>query len=127
MKCTNKEQETCEVEKRGCKGCYYNDGNDTNVGSIEDIKILERFLKEMDDIFQKTKINNTKERKALQNLLKNYERQKQINEEHQKINGELREKVKELEKENKLILNSKIGIDLSYNNYVQKQTIKDKL
>lgn len=23
-KCTSKEQETCEVEKRGCKGCYYN-------------------------------------------------------------------------------------------------------
>ena len=25
MKCTNKEQETCEVEKRTCEGCYYND------------------------------------------------------------------------------------------------------
>lgn len=23
MKCTNKEQETCNVEKLGCKGCYY--------------------------------------------------------------------------------------------------------
>ena len=23
MKCTNKEQETCEVEKRGCEGCFY--------------------------------------------------------------------------------------------------------
>ena len=22
--CTNKEQETCDVEKRGCEGCYYN-------------------------------------------------------------------------------------------------------
>ena len=23
MKCTNKEQETCQVEKRGCGGCFY--------------------------------------------------------------------------------------------------------
>lgn len=25
MKCTEKEQESCNVEKRGCKGCFYND------------------------------------------------------------------------------------------------------
>ena len=24
MKCTEKEQETCNVEKRGCENCYYN-------------------------------------------------------------------------------------------------------
>lgn len=24
MFCTSKEQETCEVEKYGCEGCYYN-------------------------------------------------------------------------------------------------------
>lgn len=24
MLCTSKEQETCDVEKRGCEGCYYN-------------------------------------------------------------------------------------------------------
>lgn len=23
MKCTDKEQETCRVEKMGCKGCHY--------------------------------------------------------------------------------------------------------
>lgn len=78
------------------------DGSDKNVGSIEeDIKVLEIFLKEMNNVFQQTKINNTKERNALKNLLQDYARQKQINEEHQKINGELREKVKELEKESK--------------------------
>lgn len=54
-------------------------------------------------------------------------RQKQINEEHQNINGELREKVKELEEENKLILNSKVGVDLSYEDYIPKQKIKDKI
>ena len=25
MYCTSKERETCEVEKRGCVGCFYND------------------------------------------------------------------------------------------------------
>ena len=34
---------------------------------------------------------------AIENILADYTRQKQINEEHQKINGELREKVKQLE------------------------------
>lgn len=31
MKCTNKEQETCESEKRGCEGCYYNNDIDQKV------------------------------------------------------------------------------------------------
>lgn len=35
---------------------------------------------------------------AISRILSDYTRQKQINEEHQKINGELREKVKELER-----------------------------
>lgn len=62
---------------------------------------------------------------AILHVLEEHTRQKQINEEHKKINGELREKVKELEKENELILNSKIGVDLSYDDYVPKQEIKD--
>lgn len=53
-----------------------------------------------------TKFNNDYsidniDKEALENLLSDYTRQKQINEEHQRINGELREKVKELEEENK--------------------------
>lgn len=35
-------------------------------------------------------------------ILSDYTRQKQINEEHKRINGELRERVKELEEENTL-------------------------
>lgn len=30
MICTDKEQETCEVEKRGCKGCYYEKNKEKN-------------------------------------------------------------------------------------------------
>lgn len=32
MKCTIKEQENCDVEKRGCKGCYY------DISKLEKIK-----------------------------------------------------------------------------------------
>ena len=52
-----------------------------------------------------TKFNNDYsidniDKEAIEHLLQDYTRQKQINEEHQKINGELIEKVKKLEEEN---------------------------
>ena len=75
-------------------------GNDINVGSIEeDIEVIKKiilFYKDLDTLYDKVECN---EIKALNNLLQGYTRQKQINEEHQKTNGELREKVKELIKE----------------------------
>lgn len=40
MFCTEKERKTCNVEKMGCKGCYYNN---------EDIEILEM---DLDDIVE---------------------------------------------------------------------------
>ena len=43
-KCTSKEQETCQVEKMGCKGCYYDQVNSTkakNFGKKEDKKCLK--------------------------------------------------------------------------------------
>lgn len=48
----------------------------------------------------------------------------------QNILAELKKKdrrIQELEEENELILNSKIGVDLSYDDYVPKQKIKDKI
>lgn len=47
------------------------------VDKEDNLKILEKFLKEMDDIFQKTKINNTKERNALRELISEYKQQEQ--------------------------------------------------
>ena len=75
-------------------------GSDINVGSIEeDIEILNSLLtfkgKGLEYALEKKSI------KAIENILQDYTREKQINEEHQKINGKLREKVKELECENK--------------------------
>ena len=38
MKCTSKEQDTCNVEKMGCEGCFYNKTSNEEV---------ERFLEDM--------------------------------------------------------------------------------
>lgn len=35
MNCTNKQQETCDVEKRGCNGCAYNESNTEIVYAIK--------------------------------------------------------------------------------------------
>lgn len=38
-----------------------------------------------------------------------------------------RKRIKELEEENRNILNSKIGIDLSYDDYIPKQKVKETI
>ena len=81
----------------------------------------------------------------IKNILSDYTRQKQINEEHQKINGELREKVKELEKNIEKISESssnneelikKINSGETFTvkqlgfikkNFIPKQKVKDKI
>ena len=71
-----------------------NKTSDKNVGSIEeDIMILQE--KDCMWHYPETRIEE-----AIENIIADYTRQKEINEEHQKINGELRERVKELENEN---------------------------
>ena len=95
-----------------------NKGSDKNVGSIEeDIRILENLKSYLnllvyegkDKIIYNDLLWDEKTVdciNAIEHLINNYTRQKQINEEHQKINGELREKVKELEEKNKHLSNT---------------------
>lgn len=91
-------------------------GSDKNVGSIEeDIKILENLKSYLnllvyegkDKIIYNDLLWDEKTVdciNTIEHLINNYTRQKQINEEHQKINGELREKVKELDTKNDELL-----------------------
>lgn len=92
----------------------------------EDIKILESMLEEYENCsvpeidMQVDVTFGKKQANAIKTLLGNLEalcdmqrsadrelkRQKQINEEHQKINGALRERVKELEEENAMLRKS---------------------
>lgn len=72
----------------------------------EDIKILENWLEELNELFKNTHINNTKERKALEHVLSDYKRVLEKNEVLLKENekkDELIEKMKKyLLKENKM-------------------------
>ena len=103
------------------------------MGSIEeDIEIVKSLIEDTKKslisntgLSQYRKSNRTIAYKALEHLLLDYERQKQINEEHQKINGELREKVKVLESKNNYLESLS---DCQHNyliNSIPKQKIKE--
>ena len=67
---------------------------------------------------------------AIEHLINNYTRQKQINEEHQKINGELREKVKELDTKNDELLKDLYSancIIADLTDSIPKQVVIDKI
>lgn len=84
--------------------------------SIEkDIKILETWLEELNELFNKNHINNTKERNALYNILLDYKRVLKENEElkESKITYE---KVRDIQEKNRNIVDNK---------YIPKQKIKD--
>lgn len=85
-----------------------NKGSDKNVGSIEeDVDELKSIMNlRTVSGFAYSQKNTLSLQKAIKNVLTDYTRQKQINEEHQRINGELREKVKELEEKNKYLSNT---------------------
>ena len=111
-----------------------------NVGSIEeDIRNLEKYIELVIDknycdcnelniiCYGKYADGSKNVANSIQNILQDYTRQKQINEEHQKINGELREKVKELEEQveyDKTHIYTPMTIQL---NFIPKQKIKDKI
>lgn len=108
-------------------------GSDINVGSIEeDIEILNSIVKVNKDFLSdiENQTINQKEIKALEHLLLDYIRQKQINEEHQKINGELRKKVKELNTKNDELLKDLYSANCIIADLIDsipKQKIKDKI
>jgi len=63
----------------------------------DDAKVLKNYLKELDDLFSRTHINNTKERNAIRNILSEREQDKA--------------RIKELEEENMQKDLEKIGIE----------------
>lgn len=76
-----------------------NKTSDKNVANIEELIKEYKTYNDLDGIQDLQPYI-----RALQNILADYTRQKQINEEHQRINGELREKVKELDTKNDELL-----------------------
>lgn len=102
------------LRKEVVNGCaYYEDGSDTNVGSIEKKNIEDKEIEDLNDFADLLR----PEQRYYTNIIK------KVIEDRLKD----RKKIKELEEKNKLILNSKIGVDLSYNDYIPKQKIKDQI
>lgn len=74
----------------------------------EDIKIVESLIEDtkksikenIENLSENRIINRIKAYTALEHLIKTYKELKEIEESHRKENGELRERVKELEEEN---------------------------
>ena len=122
--------------------------------SIEkDIKILETWLEELNELFNKNHINNTKERNALYNILSDYKRVLKENEKYKRLaemNLKNAEEFKEnmcdhrclLKSENEELKNKlslkQFDINVVYNDYLEKlneykensisiQKVKDKI
>ena len=100
----------------------------------EDIEILEEFIECSKDIINDMEyvrpIDVTitvDDIQAIENLINRNKELEEIEKAHQEENGKLRENVKELEEENRIILNSKVGVDLSYDDYIPKSVIKEKI
>lgn len=71
----------------------------------EDIKILENWLEELNELFKNTHINNTKERKALEHILSDYKRVLKENEELKISNKEIDKECSRLEKKEVELIN----------------------
>ena len=109
----------------------------------EDVKILETWLEELSELFNKNHINNTKERNALSNILSDYKRVLKENEELTISNKEIDKECSRLEAKEKsrnrepvLINNKMYFIDKNLyedllndikSNYIPTQKVKDKI
>ena len=78
-----------------------NKTSDKNVANIEDdVDELKSIMNlRTDSGFAYSQKNTLSLQKAIKNVLADYTRQKEMNEEHQKINGELRQAINTVEKE----------------------------
>ena len=108
----------------------------------EDIKNLEKYIELVKDknycdcnelnviCYGKYADGSKNVANSIKNILQDYTRQKQINEEHKKINGELREKVKELDTKNDELLKDLYSANCIISDLIDsipKQKIKDKI
>lgn len=88
----------------------YGKGTDANVGSIEEDIMSEEAFNELIDNFEVVETLTIYGRKAIKQNVK-----------------KLQKRIKELEAKNKLLLNSKVGIDLSYDDYIPRQKVEEIL
>ncbi len=98
----------------------------------EDIKFIKYYINEYIAVEDIGIEDDFKFQEVIEQLIKEYKELKGIEESHKKENGELREKVKQLEEENedlKNLANNKQWISPCYvaQNYISKSKIKEKI
>ena len=100
-----------------------NKTSDENVGNIEDD--IKKYVKRCEELAKPEHANwiGISNQLAILHMLEDYKMQKQINEEHRKLNGELRKKVKELEEENHI--QRKQLNDVFDRGFISKQVVID--
>ena len=113
-------------------------GSDKNVGSIEED--MRYFIQDIDILINN--IINMQERTVtgivavkqplilkIYSFLNDYKRLQKENEEllEVKISASTHNRIMELEKENKLLLNSKIGVDLSFDDYIPISLVEETI
>lgn len=115
MKCAEKERETCNVEKMTCKGCHY-----SREVSINDLE--KEIAEKLDDEQWK---NWQEVLKYIVELQEENKSIKEIELEHQRINGELRKRVKDLEESSNYNWEQYQDIGKMY--FALKEKIEDKI
>ncbi len=90
----------------------------------DDVKVLENYLKELDNLFSRTNINNTKERNAIRNILSEREQDKARIKALELQNKQLEYYIEELKKYNKTVSDRIIEYK---KNSIPKQKVKDVL
>ena len=98
----------------------------------EDIKFIKYYINEYIAVEDIGIEDDFKFQEVIEQLIKEYKNLKEIEENHRQENGELRERVKQLEEENedlKNIANNKQWISPCYvaQNYISKSKIKEKI
>mgnify|MGYP001625099661 CR=1 FL=1 len=90
----------------------------------DDAKVLKNYLKELDDLFSRTHINNTKERNAIRNILSEREQDKARIKALELQNKQLEYYIEELKKYNKTVSDRIIEYK---KNSIPKRKVKDYL
>lgn len=111
-----------------------NKTSDKNVANIEDDVDELKSIMNLRTVsgFAYSQKNTLSLQKAIKNVLADYTRQKEMNEEHQKINGELIERIQKLEEKLLDMINgteiiNKETPEYIKENYIPKQAVIDKI
>ena len=124
MNCTEKEQETCQVEKRGCEGCYYNKDEIEEISKrfsngTETIEDILDYCRNYEIILENGIKMRLVDKKYLDKLAKEY---KKLQAERKEDKNKIKELESKLEEANK-----QLDLDYVDKNYIPVKKVIDKI